>query len=152
MNVRRATAADRDALEGMHEAYLEALTAFTDQVEDHALDDGWFDDPARLHAYVFERESAPRGYVLVMGPDYARAMGFEVDSYVHEIYVEPSERGTGFAERGLEAALAERPGTWAVEVLDSNGPAAGFWRRALAGRPGLRDESRGDLRAYWFEV
>ena len=150
MNVRRAAAADRDALEAMHEAYLQALAAFTDQVEPHALEDGWFDDPERLYAYVFERDDEPRGYLLVAGSEYARAFGFETDAYVHELYVDPAERGTGFAQRGLEVALAENPGSWAVEVLDANGPAAGFWRRALAGRPGRREESRGELRAYWF--
>lgn len=150
MNVRRAIAADRAALEAMHQAYLEALAAFTDLVDPHVLQDDWLDDPTRLYAYVFERDDELRGYLLVAGREYARAFGFETDAYVHELYVEPAERGTGFAERCLEAVLAAHPGSWAVEVLDANGPAAGFWRRVLAGRPELREESRGELRAYWF--
>lgn len=151
MSARRATAADRTALEAMHQAYLQALAAFTEQVEPHTLQDEWFDDPERLFAYVFEREGGEVcGYLLVAGPEYARAFGFETDAHVHELYVSSAERGTGLAERGLEAVLAAHPGSWSVEVLDANGPATGFWRRVLAGRPGLRDEPRGELRAYWF--
>ena len=51
----------------------------------------------------------------------------------------------------LEHGLRERPGTWVTEVLEANGPASGFWARALADRPGLRDEVRGEFRVYWFE-
>jgi predicted acetyltransferase len=89
--------------------------------------------------------------MLVFGPKYSRAMGFEVDSYVHELFVSAELRGSGLAQAVLEHALQERPGTWVTEVLESNGPASRFWARALAGRPGLRDEVRGAFRTYWFK-
>ena len=149
--VRRATEQDRPELESLHKAYLEALTAHGLEVTAHDLEEAWFTDTERLFPLVLSEEVGLAGYMLVFGPEYSRAMGFEVDSYVHELFVREDLRGRGRAGELLDHALGERPGTWAVEVLEANGPASRFWSRALAGRAGLRDEVRGEFRVYWFE-
>ena len=150
--IRYATLQDRAEMESMHQAYLEALTQHGHpSVETHELDDKWFTDREHLFPYVVSDGDEVRGYMLVFGPAYSRAMGFEVDSYVHELFVSEDLRGSGLAQALLERALQERPGTWVTEVLETNEPASRFWAKTLAGRPGLRDEVRGAFRAYWFE-
>jgi len=150
--VRCATLEDVAELECMHQEYLEALTHHDHpSVEPHELDDKWFTDRERLFPYVATDGDELRGYMLVYGPAYSRAVGFEVDSYVHELFVSEDLRGTGLTQTLLEHALQERPGSWATEVLETNEPASRFWAKSLAERPGLRDEVRGAFRAYWFE-
>jgi predicted acetyltransferase len=149
---RLADHRDRDMLEAMHQAYLEALTSYDHpEVEPHELEDAWFTDQERLFPYVATDGDGLAGHMLVLGPAHAQALGFEVDSYVHELFLRADLRGGGLAQALLEHGLRERPGTWVTEVLEANGPASGFWARALAGRPGLRDEVRGEFRVYWFE-
>ena len=150
--IRYATLQDRPKMESMHQAYLEALTHHDHpSVEAHELDDKWFTDRDRLFPYVATDGDELRGYMLVYGPAYSRAVGFEVDSYVHELFVSEDLRGTGLTQSLLEHALQERSGTWVTEVLETNEPASRFWAKTLAGRPGLRDEVRGAFRVYWFE-
>ena len=150
--IRSATREDMTEMEVMHQAYLKALTRYHHpDAEPHELDDKWFTDRDRLFPYVATDGDELRGYMLVYGPAYSRAVGFEVDSYVHELFVSEDLRGTGLTQSLLEHALQERPGTWVTEVLEANGPASRFWARALAGRPELRDEVRGAFRVYWFE-
>jgi len=150
--VRCATLEDRAELECMHQAYLEALIQHGHpSVEPHELDDKWFTERDRLFPYVATEGDELRGYMLAYGPAYSRAVGFEVDSYVHELFVSEDLRGTGLAQALLEHALQERPGTWVTEVLETNEPASRFWAKTLAGRPGLRDEAREAFRVYWFE-
>ena len=150
--VRGATIEDRAQLEGMHQAYLEALAQHDHpDCEPHQLEDKWFTDRDRLFPFVVSDGDEVRGYMLVFGPKYSQAMGFEVNSYIHELFVCAEVRGSGLAQAVLAHALQERPGTWVTEVLESNGPASRFWARSLAGRPGLRDEVRGAFRTYWFK-
>ena len=92
--VRLATLQDRDELEAMHQAYLEVLEGFHLEFEPHALDEAWFTDQERLFPYVGTDGDGLAGYLLVLGPAHSRAMGFEVDSYVHELFVRADLRGT----------------------------------------------------------
>ncbi|HIG85727.1 MAG TPA: GNAT family N-acetyltransferase [Planctomycetes bacterium] len=149
--IRMATGADRDQLEALHQTYLEVLSQYTDQVEPHALDDGWFTDQGRLSPYVINDGRDLQGYLLVLGPEAARGFGFEVDNYVHELFVHSKQRGRGLAQALLNHILNERAGSWVVEVLEANGPASRYWAHALANRPGLREELRGKFRVYWFQ-
>ena len=149
--IRRARPADRDELEAMHQVYLTLLEDLGLEVVPHALDDAWFTDPSRLFAYVAHSAEGPLGYMLVLGPAHAQAMGFEVDSYVHELFVRPEVRSSGIGHALFSHALRERTGTWSLEVLLTNTPASEFWARCLKDQPGLTSEVREPFRIYHFE-
>ena len=109
--VRGATIEDRAQLEGMHQAYLEALAPHDHpDCEPHQLEDKWFTDRDRLFPYVVSDGDEVRGYMLVFGPKYSQAMGFEVNSYLHELFVCAEVRGSGTEMRRNPAECRDEHG------------------------------------------
>lgn len=132
IELRAATSADHNCLAPMLLAYQAEIAVFSDGVDmDRTLEPVWFEHPG-LFPFVIERDSVPVGMALVMGRKHAAAEGEDVDYYFNDLWVDPSVRGTGVAERGVRLVLERLPGSWAILVLEKNARARGFWERVLA--------------------
>ena len=143
--LREATEADRDRLGAMLRSYQMEIAEFSEGVaRDRTLEPQWFEHPG-LHPFVIDQDSIPVGMALVMGREYAAAMGEATDYLFNDLWVEPGVRGAGIAERAVREVLERFPGSWSVTVLARNDRAQGFWQRALAdflpaGGPALNED------------
>ena len=132
IDLRAATAADRDCLGAMLLAYQAEIAVFSEGVaRDRTLEPQWFEHPG-LFPFVVERGSEPVGLALVMGREYAAAMGEDTDYLFNDLWVDPGVRGTGVAERAVRLVFERLPGTWSIMVLAKNARARAFWCRVLA--------------------
>lgn len=131
---RHAERDDEDVLRELYRDYLEVLARFNGEVDvGGELEEAWLTRPELLHAAVACRpDGEVAGFALVMGREYARAMGCDGEHYFHALLVREACRGTGVAD-GLVAWLFERyRGRWCLEALTENRRAVEFWRRVVA--------------------
>ena len=82
------------------------------------------------NAYIAKVDDSIAGFAIVgsAGEWLGDSDAFDV----HEFFVIRRFRRRGFGQRMATLLWNERPGEWLVRVLESNTPAALFWRTAIA--------------------
>lgn len=127
----------------MYAEHTRLLHGFDPSIEpDQLLQDDWFGRPDELFPYALLEGAIPVGFCLVLGPRYAAAAGEDADFVVWEMWLDPTQRGTGLAEAALRAILPRHPGRWRVCAMLQNGRAMAFWRRVTRGAAVAGEEGR----------
>jgi len=132
--LRAAEASERNDLDGLVQAYLAELAAFSD---DLAAVDGGFEypyldhywrDPSRFAFFIVDSHSVC-GFALVraLRDPETNDDGMELA----EIYVLPAARQRGAATAVVRELFRRWPGRWQIGVLQRNLPAYRFWHRLL---------------------
>lgn len=130
--LRRAVPGDEEVLDRYLREYSAEIAGFSGGAEDpqRGLEPQWLSDE-RLHPYLFTFEGEPFGMAMVMGREYAQALGEDVDWFLYDFYVADEVRSTGMAHTAAEMLFDHLLGTWAIAVLKRNRRARAFWRRVM---------------------
>jgi predicted acetyltransferase len=130
MEIKQASAQDREIVENLMQIYLHDLSQFDGSLPNSRgkFDCGehfplYWTEPDR-YPYLFSEHGAVVGFALV------RRLGFDVYA-VAEFFVLRAYRGKGIARSCAKALFELHRGTWQVAELEENIPAQEFWRSTI---------------------
>ncbi|NDL55888.1 GNAT family N-acetyltransferase [Phytoactinopolyspora mesophila] len=130
LDLRRATAADRPALERLWLMFSHDLSEYRgilpnpDSTFRSERLAAAFDDPDRA-AYVLMSDEHPIGFAIVR--DLSQPV-----RVLNSFFVVRGARRNGFGLRAVRDLVAVYPGKWEVAFQPDNVTAVNFWRRAAA--------------------
>ncbi len=85
---------------------------------------------------VIRHDGHPAGFALIN--DHSPT-GAPLDRNMAEFFVMRSYRRSGVGGAAVREILTRYPGRWQIAIAERNTGAKAFWRRAVAGAPGVED-------------
>jgi predicted acetyltransferase len=147
VEVTPASAAERPLIEAMFQYYIYDFSEMgsPDDGEFDLEPDGTFGAYDYMDAYWREAARIPliirrggklAGFALVNDHSHS---GQPLDRNMGEFFVLRKYRRAGVASAAVRAILTRYPGRWEAAMMARNLGAQGFWPRAVAAVPGVRD-------------
>jgi predicted acetyltransferase len=150
IEVTVAAAHERSVLQNLLQLYMHDFSEhWAGRPDGEIGDDGRF-APYPLDAYWEEPNHVPLllrsnghliGFALL---DRTSHTGHALDRNMREFFILRKHRRSGAGTAAAQAIFSRYPGRWETAIARRNTAALPFWRKAIAGHPGVEDMAESD--------